>query len=333
MSPKIKNIEEQTVLFLSPRGGTSVVIVDAIDSTVELTIEDSSMPALFRHADKSAKLFQSRYRRLVLFLVMTASSTSLLGIFSSSRIRMAIALGVTSIQLGTMLINSSLGWNKKWYQARALAESSKSLTWRFAVGGLPFPASISVHDAREQLSESMLDLIETVGEPIYLSPKYLPETENMSLVESIRQSQLVTRQNIYVQKRLRDQEVWYGKKTQSLNRMRQKLNALTIVSSACAILGSLALLVNPEMFEYAFISFFASMALGAITIGQSYNLATDITAYQITHYEIKRILSLKLPVDENAWAQWVDDNEEALSREHVMWLASRSRVGTVKKKI
>lgn len=294
------------------------------------TLTSKVFPAISKHASISARKFQNRYRRLVLVLVLIASSYSLLNLIENRRTQMAIALVLTSVQLSTTLINASLGWNKKWYQARALAESTKSVTWRYAVGGLPFPAELELPEARGKLAQSVMDLVDTLGEVSFLNARHIPIEEDMSEVEKLRVSSLENRQEVYVRDRLQDQEKWYALKAIELSKKRQLLNTCAFLSSILAIAISIYLLIEPASISYAFVSFFASAALGVITIGQSYNLATDITAYQVTHYEIKRILALVLPDNDQEWAQWVDDKEEALSREHVMWLASRAHIGTTK---
>ena len=297
----------------------------------QLRINSKSFPAISRQASESARRFQSRYRRLVLVLAISASTYPVLTLINHIRTRIAIALVLTCVQLSTTLINAGLGWNKKWYQARALAESTKSLTWRLAVGGSPFPVEMPESETRVKMAQSIIDLISSMGDTTFLNAALIPIEEDMSEIENVRKKSLEVRQQIYIRDRMQDQEKWYAMKAKDLSRKRQALNTLAAFSSLIAIILCLLLLVSPELFQFTYVSFFASLALGVIAIGQSHHLATDVSAYQLTHYEIKKILALPLPDNDRDWSEWVDDKEEALSREHVMWLASRSQISRMKK--
>jgi hypothetical protein len=302
------------------------MIENTVKSEEEITQDD--FPAIFRHADQSAITHQKRYRRLVIAFSATASITAISGLIQQSQIQMSIAFSMTVVQLMATLVNSALGWNHRWYQARAIAESVKSLTWRFAVGGSPFPSSMPMPDAREALSKSIMDILKPISSNSPLIADKLPQFEDMSRIENLRSSSLQVRKRAYIKHRLQEQEVWYGRKALTLKKNRNSLNALAISGSIAAVIGSLCLLVSPNLFSPTIITFFASIAVGIISIGQSRNLGTDISAYQITHYEIKRILGLQPPDTDDLWSSWVDDKEEVLSREHVMWLASRSSINT-----
>jgi hypothetical protein len=295
----------------------------------EITSED--FPAIFRHADDSAVVHQKRFRRLVITFSATASLTALAGLMNQSPIQMAIVFSFTVLQLLATLINSAFGWNHRWYQSRAIAESVKSLTWRYAVGGLPFPLSMNAADATESLSKAILSILRTSLNNSPLIASKLPQNEDMSKIDNLRSSDLKTRSDAYIKFRLQEQEHWYARKAVTLRKNRNLLNGIAISSSVFAAIGSVVLIVNPELFDTSFITFLASVAVGLISIGQSRNLGTDISAYQLTHYEIKKILGIQPPQEDGAWSYWVDDKEEVLSREHVMWLASRSSVAVIPK--
>lgn len=287
-------------------------------------------PAAFHHADRSAVRYQKRYRRMILVVAAVSAASCLAEFIPFLRARVFVVVLLMSSQLCWIAFNSHLGWNQKWYQSRALAESVKTLTWRFVVCGAPFGAEKSLEQARIELSRSVTETMRAIKADEVLDPRELPITEDMSELERVRGLSLDLRQRLYLDNRLRDQEVWYAKKARELENRRRFINSCGTLSSLAALLLAMVLVASPSLFRISIVSFFASITLGSLAIGQSLNLATDIRAYQVTHYEIKSILGQELPSSDSEWAMWVDDSEEALSREHVMWLASRSTVKKVR---
>jgi len=285
------------------------------------TIAYDDFPAIFRHADGSAASHQRRFRLLVNVLVMTSAGTSLLGVISNVRLRMGFAAVLTGFQLIAALTNLSQGWNSKWYRARAIAETAKSLTWRYAVGGNPFPVGGSEQESTRDFHERMVSLTSTTASNNPLLPRYAVQ-ENMSRIENLRKLPLDERKNAYIKFRVKDQEDWYQSRMISLGRRQNLLSGLSIACATGAVLMSMYVVGRPQQHLPAVVSFLASLSLGIVAIGQSRNLATDVAAYQVTHYEIQHLIG-KLPEEEHEWAIWVDATEELFSREHTMWLGNK----------
>jgi len=286
-------------------------------------VQQQDFPKMFRHADASAAAYQRRYRMLVTTIVMSSCVTNLLGVISQDRLRMSITAVVTLFQFVAAMSNVNGGWNTDWYRARALAETTKSMTWRYAVGGNPYPIDQSKPTADPAFSKHMDALLHGMGAPAPLLPGLRIEKEDMSKIENLRTQDLLTRQTVYLESRVRDQENWYESRAVSLARRRSQLSIVSVGSAALAVLLSIYLVAQPTQYMPSVVALLASVALGTITISQARNLPTDVSAYQLTHYEIKSVLSSAPPVSEAEWAEWVDTTEEVFSREHTMWLGSR----------
>jgi hypothetical protein len=95
---------------------------------------------------------------------------------------------------------------RDWYDGRAVAESVKTLSWRYAVGGHPYPRgggteSAFMHDLRSLGIDiaPLRQALESGGRPT-------------PWMTRLRASSLADRQNAYIVQRVRDQEAWYARK-------------------------------------------------------------------------------------------------------------------------
>ena len=64
-----------------------------------------------------------------------------------------------------------------WYQARAAAESARTLAWRYAAGGQPFPVSRDAHE----VDELLLDRLHGVLVPLSSIP-VIPGTPHLEQI-------------------------------------------------------------------------------------------------------------------------------------------------------
>lgn len=206
---------------------------------------------------------------------------------------------------------------RDWYDGRAVAESAKTLAWRYAVGGTPYRIAENVDEEFEVDIDSLdTDLasleraVEGGGAP----------TEWML---RLRAASLSERRAAYMLHRVRDQEEWYARKaTYNLRRARLWTTVL-LVSEAGGV--TLALLKSLSVVPIDLASLAASViASGAAwtglrqheSVGAAYTLASrELAAVSVQLSGIKT---------EEDWAVAVAGAEEAISREHTMWRASRT---------
>jgi len=288
-----------------------------------------SFPAAYRHADKSSKRYRRRYSTVVVsFSVFSVATPVVQLLLESNRQALATSLLVATVaQLGIALINAGLPLSTHWYENRAVAESTKSLTWRYAVGGLPFSVDLpsSQQNDTTQFSVRLMELVKVIHEhDMGFDSAEIVLDEDLSEVISLRQSSLARRQEIYRQGRLQDQLHWYLEKAQQQGRLSRIFNLLTVVFSLTATaIATAAASGHPDDLLLKGITPISAAALGFLAFSKSQNYSLNSSAYQLASYEIRLILSQQLPTDEHEWADWVDQAEEALSREHVMWQTSK----------
>jgi hypothetical protein len=206
---------------------------------------------------------------------------------------------------------------REWYGGRAVAESAKTLAWRYAVGALPYP----VHqDAGAALKRDMHNLTTDVAP---LREAVASAMVSTAWMEDLRSKDLVTRRKTYLRDRIEEQQAWYSRKA-AYNAQRAKWWSIGLLTAEAAGVALAALKA------LAFVSIdLASLASALIASGGAWlavkQYESVATAYLLASRELNAVKQHLLSVDgEDRWAAEAADAEEAISREHTMWRASRT---------
>ena len=292
-------------------------------------LRHSDLPSLFREADRCSVRGQQRFIRAtkarLLLAVLAAVCASFAYIAKVGHVEL---LSIGAAAAFTAAFGSEV-WllaarpEQDWYGGRALAESAKTLSWRYAVCGLPFPldqASADVYLA-EQLAELLVDapdLPVLPGHEVALPPA----------LSAWRGQPLDDRRKAYIEGRIEDQQRWYAEKAEA-NAARANWWRLGLIGTELA--GAVVAMLTALSVLHVDLTSIASTVVGVgaawLAVRQHEAVAR---AYTIASHELVLIaVRLERVSDEHSWAAEVADAEEAISREHTMWRASRAVHGTV----
>ncbi|WP_081633989.1 DUF4231 domain-containing protein [Terracoccus sp. 273MFTsu3.1] len=207
---------------------------------------------------------------------------------------------------------------RAWYDGRALAESAKTMAWRYAVGAEPYPIQDETSTTRlvTDLGALLSDAPETELHPSSKDPI----SDGM---RAVRASPLDQRRTIFLRDRINQQRSWYSNKASiSRSRARQWRFGL-LVTEAIGIAIAFARAFGATDIDLAGIAA-ALVGAGAAWLGIRQH-ETVSRAYAFASHELAIAGErLKAIDEEETWAKAVADAEEAISREHTMWRASRS---------
>jgi hypothetical protein len=290
-------------------------------------LEDAHLPGLFDSADRTSLLGQKQYGRTVRLSLVFAVVAAATGIFSwkvgATGIDFA-AIGTAAALIAILLLEITVNSSRpedRWYDGRALAESAKSLAWRFSVGAVPFPKGADEAAVEQRFVDQVSRLLDDAPTTA-IAPSDRPViTERMS---AIRASDLATRKAVYLESRIADQQRWYsGKAAFNGKRAGQYRVALVVIE----LLGIGAALA--KAFGYVSLDL-AGVVAAVIAAGTAWmnlkQFSTLARAYSFAAAELTIARAhLDHVEDEASWSAEVADSEEAVSREHTMWRASRSR--------
>jgi protein-S-isoprenylcysteine O-methyltransferase Ste14 len=211
----------------------------------------------------------------------------------------------------------------EWYDGRAVAESTKTLSWRYAVGGKPYPIG---EDADEAFELDIKALGTDVGA---LQGAVATGGSPTAWMRSLRSTDLETRRSSYIEGRVRDQEAWYARKARhNLRRARMWSLTLLVAEALGVVLALLKALsfVTIDLASLAAAVIASGAAWLAVKQHESIGAAYTIASLELASVHV-RLLSVD---DESQWAEEVASAEEAVSREHTMWRASRTKSDVTK---
>jgi len=143
-------------------------------------------------------------------------------------------------------------------------------------------------------------------------------------MDEIRHSDLDTRKAVYLRDRTEAQRDWYTRKAKANKKASAFWRALLLIAESVALALAAGRLFGGWTIDIAGI-LAAMIGAGAAWLALKQH-TTLRTAYALTATELEKQIGALKAADIDEWPQSVADAEEAISREHTMWLASRGEV-------
>lgn len=223
-----------------------------------------------------------------------------------------------------LLVESFLWKNrpdKTWYDARAVAESAKTLAWKFAVRAEPF-ADRTLDEA--DMVRRLLDRFDEIRRQFVGLDLAAVNSQSVSeWMHGQRDAEWEERRSVYLRDRLRDQKNWYEKKAKYNKRRSTQWRIALVTFEFLGVVSSLmaAFFDSAPLFGPALAALVVAIVAWLETKQHDFNArAYSAAVYDLAQAETK----LKFARNEAEWASEVESAEEAISREHTLWLASRN---------
>ncbi|KAB2380253.1 DUF4231 domain-containing protein [Actinomadura montaniterrae] len=290
-------------------------------------ISETEFPASFLAADRHAQVGQQRLLTATGVRLVALVSAAVFGALSlkSGHVDLAAFGAATAliVALVTEVYLLTVRPDRHWYAARAMAESVKSLAWRYLVGGRPFTrGSEDGHHADELLLRRFGSITDALRGVVVAPP---PEggLQITGAMRQVRAMSLDERRHAYTMGRINDQRSWYASRALLNERRAARWSVVLAVVEAiglvCAVLKA-AQVINIDLAGVA--GGLAAAGVAWLQTRQHHQLAS---AYAVAAQELADIASrVDWPETEAEWAHFVDEAEEAISREHTLWWASHS---------
>lgn len=208
-------------------------------------MQSSDYPSIYCSADELSLLSQKRF-----FLVLTAHLVLLIFAAILSLINISGSL-IAILQLITLLsvlfcsiYLFSLRPDRLWYAGRAVAESIKTITWRYVSRAEPFQGDDT--NARAHFSKSLKAIVEQNAEIFRAVTTRLDAPQITQVMETMRSQSLENRWNIYMQDRVSEQLAWYAKKANFNKGMYNKFFWALIFVNSIAVLCAIFRIIFSE---------------------------------------------------------------------------------------
>ncbi|WP_182875177.1 DUF4231 domain-containing protein [Microbispora sp. H10670] len=291
------------------------------------TVGYQDFPALYRAADASSLKGQRRHLAVTRFQLGALVTAAAFGVFVLRAAGTDMAAVVSSVAFGAALVSEVYLLkerpDRQWYAGRAVAESTKTLTWRYMVGGSPLGTmEVTEEQAIDRLLARFAE-IESDVEGVLLTPDRGDPEQVTEGMRRARKLSLEERRESYLRARIGDQQEWYGRKARWNERRGTQwsvaLAFLELLGLTAGVLKAVGLI---DIDLLGVVAALAAAGAAWVQAKQHQNLAT---AYAVAHHELATIASrVRLMRTEEEWASFVAGSEDAISREHTLWRASHA---------
>jgi hypothetical protein len=293
-----------------------------------MPLSDADLPPLYHAADSSSMEAQKKFLWATRTRLIGVLGAAFFGLFTwktgSSPVDWSGVLAALCFA-AALVVEGFLYQTKPertWYEGRAAAESVKTLSWRYAVGGEPF----NIEGAAEvQVADLFLARLRSLFEVVKDLDLVPPTSSGQQITQGMsdaRALSLANRKAIYETGRVANQQDWYqGKATWNklrANRWTAAMVGVELVGVICGILKAVGVIEGDVLT-------FSGVIIATMTAWlQAKQYRTIATAYTVTALELASVRSKIADQNSEAeWAKFVNDAEEAFSREHTLWKASR----------
>jgi hypothetical protein len=235
-----------------------------------------------------------------------------------------VAAIIFFVALGTTILIATRRWERIWYSGRAVAESAKSLTWKFVCGADPFPVDLDSKEAVARFTDALQELLkENKQLASVLSRRQSSGEQVTAFMMGLRGSPIGVRRDVYLSQRVNEQQAWYSAKSRDNRKHRNVWFTLLVLFQIAAGAASIILAVYPAS-SWRAAAVFSTLASATIAWGQMKRYQELAQAYGLAAQELSLIGARGSYVQTTEdLARFVNDAETAISREHAMWVARR----------
>lgn len=285
-------------------------------------MREQDFPALYGAADQlsiNAQLHFYKVLFLNLFLLVSAAALS---VFNNPRVEIAYAQAIVLLMsLACAVYLGTVRPEKSWYGGRALAESVKTITWRYMMRAEPY--NVSETEARRLFVEVLKQLLASNAEVSKQAVHIGGGSQVSDEMIRIRSSSFVDRKDLYKNDRIIDQQTWYRNKARINDKAASRCFFLLCLMNVAAILFSLLKIKSPDA-QFWPTDIFVALAGVILTWTQSKRYRELSASYALAAHEIGLIKEQLFEISsEIKFSGFVGDAENAFSREHTQWIARR----------
>lgn len=294
-------------------------------------MKKKDFPGIQQAADKASEKAQKYYILLIRSNLIIGVLAALITIFNFEQEQPKVFIYVVSLvllilSLGLTAIIKYFKYEDLWYQGRALAESVKTLMWRYMTCSEDFESVLSQNVAETSFTDSV-QLLQTKFPELasFMDTDLLQQdaiTVEMNNIRSLSWEKRLTR---YLNFRIEDQIEWYSTKAKYNKNKKTLWLWLVISAQVLAIFSCTSLILWPSS-SWNLVGLFTTLAASAIAWLELKQYQSLIQAYTTATMELMLIKSLATSIlTESDFIKYVLDSENAISREHTMWLAQRRK--------
>lgn len=285
-------------------------------------MQERDFPALYQSANDLSLESQTHFFRALKFhlvLLVVAAFLSFVHFphWSVGVLQLLALLGALSCSIYLF----SKRPDRNWYAGRAVAESIKTITWRYVSRAEPFQGDDA--KTRSQFQQKLKSIVDQNQAVAQAFTKYLDAPQITDAMIQMRTSSLDERKNRYAENRIKDQLVWYAKKAAFNRNASSAFFWALIVANGAAVLCAILRITFIEVPHWP-TDVFVATAAGLLSWMQAKRFAELASSYALAAHEIGLIREQsQQPATDEEFSLFVGDAENAFSREHTQWVARK----------
>ncbi len=297
-----------------------------MNTNLKMSFDD--FPASYRAADKAAMHDQNQFVKFTFFNLTLMIVAAIVGsIFLENTFAKLVLAIISAILLAigiyfTLFIrNTKLEQN--WYDGRAIAESVKTLTWRYITGSDPYAISLGSSADEYFLRDLKAILDERKKFAAILCLQYETSKLITEKMRTIRAQVTEKRKHIYMADRICDQRDWYNEKSRNNLKSANRYFYGTFMSQTLAIVTAISMVfwTNSPIQLTGILTTIAAAFIAWTQMRKNEELAQS---YGLAAQELSFIYEQSCKIqNEEQLSSFVTNAEMAISREHTMWAARR----------
>lgn len=285
-------------------------------------MKEEDFPALYRSADELSLESQTHFFRglkvhLVLLVGATVLSIVSIPHWSIAALQLLALLGALSCSIYLF----SKRPDRYWYGGRAVAESIKTITWRYVCRAEPFQGSDDV--ARNAFQQRLKAIVDQNKDVAQAHTSHLDAPQITDAMAQMRARSLEERKTIYATNRIKDQLTWYAKKSAFNKKASNGFFWALIATNAVAVFCAILRITFVDVLFWP-TDIFVAAAAGLLSWMQAKRFTELAASYALAAHEIGLIREQsQQPSTEEEFSLFVGDAENAFSREHTQWVARK----------
>jgi len=282
----------------------------------------SEYPALYKSASDLSHNAQNAFYRAFLGHMGLLAAASAISVISSPHPEIAILQALVLIgALSCAIYLYFVRPDRHWYSGRAVAESIKTITWRYISKAEPFDHSDEIDGHNFGLK--LQAIVEQNKDVAGLLITHLDDLQISSQMANLRQASAAERLDYYKIHRIVDQQTWYAKKAAANKRKVNRYFIILLTIIGIAILFAISKVRYPTASFWP-TDFFVTSAAGLMSWIQAKRFQELSASYALAAHEISLIRQQTgVPMNDKELSKFIGDAENAFSREHTQWVARK----------
>ncbi len=285
-------------------------------------MEEQYFPAVYRSANELSQKSQSAFflalkSHLILLIIGATLSVFSFSHWISAVLQAVVFFGAFSCSVYLFAKRP----DKNWYAGRAVAESIKTITWRYVCRAEPFQGD--EESARVNFRHKVQAVVDQNKDVVKAHLDFVGDPQLTEMMTAIRAKSLEERKAEYAAGRVKDQLDWYASKARFNQKSSNNFFWILVIVNAIAVVFSLIRIAYVSL-PFWPTDIFIAVAASLLGWMQAKRFSDLAAAYGLAAYEIGLIKEQCMaPQNESEFSAFVGDAENAFSREHTQWVARK----------